>query len=212
MDVIGTQQRINFPDLLDQLAPRTRRDAPCLRRTMLDDFNRRARSRTTLLLCCCRRVVRGCLLCLPWTLPALTAHLVGVPAVVTHHLKALIRNVLRDCRDEIACAEHLKVALDLQIHSRAIENRIARKIHLHLRYRKWIANNVSFFPYSLICYKAVVIRFLFLIKSFIFSNINKSDGVPLVVFPNKLTSWLLFVKTRIFILNLFLLDAFKSSS
>ena len=26
-DVIGTQQRIDFPDLLDQLAPRSRRDA-----------------------------------------------------------------------------------------------------------------------------------------------------------------------------------------
>ena len=51
------------------------------------------------------------------TLPALPAHLVGVPAVVTHHLKALIRNVLRDCRDEITCAEHMKVALDLLIHS-----------------------------------------------------------------------------------------------
>ena len=35
-----------------------------------------------------------------------------------------------------------KVALDLRVHSRAIENRIARTIHLHLRNRKWIANNV----------------------------------------------------------------------
>ena len=28
MDVIGTQRRINFPDLLDQLAPRSWRNAP----------------------------------------------------------------------------------------------------------------------------------------------------------------------------------------
>ena len=35
-----------------------------------------------------------------------------------------------------------KVALDLRVHSQAIENRIARTIHLHLRNRKWIANNV----------------------------------------------------------------------
>ena len=35
-----------------------------------------------------------------------------------------------------------KVALDLRIHSRAIENRIVRTIRLHLRNRKWIANNV----------------------------------------------------------------------
>ncbi len=45
-------------------------------------------------------------------------------------------------RHEIARAEHLKVALDLRIHSRAIENRVAQAIHLHLRNRKWIANNV----------------------------------------------------------------------
>jgi len=109
---------------------------------MLDDFNRRACKRTTPLLRCCRRVVHGCLLCLLWTLPALTAHLVGVPAEVTHHLKALIWNMLRDRCDKIARAEHLKVALDLRIHSRAIENRVAQAIHLHLRNRKWIANNV----------------------------------------------------------------------
>ena len=102
---------------------------------MLDDFNRRACKRTTPLLRCCRRVVRGCLLYLLWTLPALPAHLVGVIAVVTHHLKALIWNVLRDRCDKIARAEHLKVALDLRIHSRAIENRVAQAIHLHLRNR-----------------------------------------------------------------------------
>ena len=50
--------------------------------------------------------------------------------------------VMNIWRDEIARAEHLKVALDLRVHSRAIENRIARTIHLHLRNRKWIANNV----------------------------------------------------------------------
>ncbi len=71
---------------------------------MLDDFNRRACERTTPLLRCCRGLARGLLLC---TLPTLPAHLVEIPAVVTHHLKALIRNVLRDRRDEIARAEHL---------------------------------------------------------------------------------------------------------
>ena len=92
---------------------------------MLDDFNRRACERTTPLLRCCRGLARGLLLCLLCTLPTLPAHLVGIPAVVTHHLKALIRNVLRDRRDEIARAEHLKVAFDLRVHSRAIENRIS---------------------------------------------------------------------------------------
>ena len=124
--------------MLDQLAPRSRRNAPRLERTMLDDFNRRACERTTPLLRCCRGLARGLLR----TLPALAAHLVGIPAVVTHHLKALIRNVLRDRRDEIACREYLKVALDLRVHSRAIENRITRTIHLHLRHGERIANNV----------------------------------------------------------------------
>ena len=90
---------------LDQLAPRTRRNAPWLRLTMLDDFNRRDYFRTTPLLCCCRGLARGLLLC---TLPALTAHLVGIPAVVTHHLEVHIRIVLRDRCDEIARAEHLR--------------------------------------------------------------------------------------------------------
>ena len=34
------------------------------------------------------------------------------------------------------------VALDLRVHSRAIENRVAQAIHLHLRHGKWIVNNV----------------------------------------------------------------------
>ena len=82
---LGKLQRINFPDLLDQLAPRTRWNAPRLEREMLDDFNRRAYFRTTPLLCCCRGLARCLLLRLLFTLPALTAHLVGIPAVVTHH-------------------------------------------------------------------------------------------------------------------------------
>ena len=81
---------------LDQLTPRPRWNAPRLEREVLDDFNRRAGERTTPLLRCCRGLARGLLLCLLCTLPALAAHLVGIPAVVTHHLKALVRNVLRN--------------------------------------------------------------------------------------------------------------------
>ena len=57
--------------------------------------------------------------------------------------------VINIWRDEIARREYLreyfvnkKVALDLRVHSRAIENRIARTIRLHLRNRKWIPNNI----------------------------------------------------------------------
>ena len=60
------------------------------------------------LLRCCRGLARGLLLCLLCTLPTLTAHLVGVPAVVTHYLKALVWNVLRDRRDEIARREYFR--------------------------------------------------------------------------------------------------------
>ena len=36
----GTKKRIDFPDLLDEVPPLLRRDAPRLRREMLDDFFR----------------------------------------------------------------------------------------------------------------------------------------------------------------------------
>ena len=35
----GTKKRIDFPDLLDQLTPRSRWNAPRLRREMLDDLS-----------------------------------------------------------------------------------------------------------------------------------------------------------------------------
>lgn len=37
---LGTLQRIDLPDILDQLTPRSRWNAPRLRREMLDDFHR----------------------------------------------------------------------------------------------------------------------------------------------------------------------------
>ena len=69
---------------------------------MLDDFNRRVSFGTTPLLCCCCGLARGLLLCLLRTLPALPTHLVGIPAVVTHHLKALVGNVLRNGDEYLA--------------------------------------------------------------------------------------------------------------
>ncbi|PHX77144.1 MAG: hypothetical protein CK544_05670 [Planctomycetaceae bacterium] len=85
--------------MLDPLAPRSRRNAPRFECRMLDDFNRRAYFGATPLLCCCRGLARGLLLCLLCTLPTLAAHLVGVPAIVTHHLEALVWNGLHDRRD-----------------------------------------------------------------------------------------------------------------
>ena len=120
----GTQQRINLPDFLDQLAPRSRWNAPRFERGMLDDCNYRAYFGAVPLLCCCRGLARSLLLCLLCKLPAPATHLVEIPAVVTHHLEALVWNVLRDgdedWRDEITRAEYLKVALNLRNHSRRI--------------------------------------------------------------------------------------------
>ena len=61
--------------MLDQLAPRSRRNAPRLEREMLDDFNRRVSFGATPLLCCCCGLARGLLL---FTLSPLPAHLVGL--------------------------------------------------------------------------------------------------------------------------------------
>ena len=69
---LRAQQRIDLPDLLDQLTPRSPRNAPRFEREMLDDFNRCAYFGATPLLCCCR-LARG-LLCM---LPTLVAHFVG---------------------------------------------------------------------------------------------------------------------------------------
>jgi len=90
----------------------------------LDDCNRRAYFGVIPLLCCCRGLARGLLLCLLCTHPAPATHLVEITAVVTHHLEAVVWNVLRDgdedWSDEITRAEYLKVALNLRHHSRGI--------------------------------------------------------------------------------------------
>ena len=49
---LRAQQRIDLPDFLDQLAPRSRWNAPRFERRMLDDCNRRAYFGATPLLCC----------------------------------------------------------------------------------------------------------------------------------------------------------------
>jgi len=44
---LRAQQRIDLPDILDQLTPRSRWNAPRLRREMLDDFHRISHSAFT---------------------------------------------------------------------------------------------------------------------------------------------------------------------
>ena len=59
--------------------------------------------------------------------PGLTAYLVVIRAVVTPRLKTLISNMMCDC-----CDNHREVALDIRIHSREIQDQIARTSHLYL--------------------------------------------------------------------------------
>ncbi len=65
------------------------------------------------------------------TFHALAAHLVRIPAVVADKLEALVRNMLRDGRDEVAGGEDLEVALSLRVHGRAAHARPAGRVDLH---------------------------------------------------------------------------------
>jgi len=93
------QERIGFPDLLNEPAPLGRGDTAGLVFGDVDDLNGLTRGRSLL----------------GGTLHALATHLVGVPAVVADKLEALVRNMLRDGRDEVAGGEDLEVALSLRV-------------------------------------------------------------------------------------------------
>gem|GEM_PF-2329491 len=72
----------------------------------------------------------------------LATHLVGVPAVVADELEAFVRDVLGDAGDEVARAEHFKIALDLRVHPRAVNDRVAGSVGLHFLHRERVADDV----------------------------------------------------------------------
>jgi hypothetical protein len=95
---LSTQKQIDLADLLDQLAPWSRWNAPWFKYEILDDFNRRACKHTTHLLRRCRGIVRYCarrfvLVVLLCTFSTLRTHLFGVSTVIAHHMKVLFSSV-----------------------------------------------------------------------------------------------------------------------
>jgi len=104
------QERIGFPDLLDEFPPLGRGDTARFVFGDIDDLHGPA---------------RGCGL-FGGVFVALAAHLVAVPAVIPDELEALVRDVLGDGRYEVARTEDLEVALYLRIEAGTVDNRSVR--------------------------------------------------------------------------------------
>ena len=108
------KERVGFPDFLDEFAPLFGRNPAGLERGdvvvialgRIHDFGLRL-------------------------LEPLAAHLVGIPSVIAHELKAFVRDVLGDAGDEVARAEHFKIALDLRVHPGAVNDRVPGAVGLH---------------------------------------------------------------------------------
>jgi len=122
---MGAQERVGFPDFLDEFAPLLGRDPAGLERGHIND------------LALGRGHGFGVRL-----FEAQATHLVGVPAVVADELEAFVRDVLGDAGDEVARVEHLKIALDLRVHPRAVNDRVAGAAGLHFLDREWVADDV----------------------------------------------------------------------
>jgi len=60
----------------------------------------------------------------------LAAQLIGIPSVIANELEAFVRDVLGDAGDEVAGAKHFKIALDLGVHPRAVNDRVAGAVGL----------------------------------------------------------------------------------
>ena len=107
---LRTQERVGFPDLLDEFAPFRGRDAARLVFGDIDGLNGPARG---------GGLFGGVFV-------PLAAHLVRIPSVVPDELKTLIRDVLGDGRYEVARTEDLEVALDLRVEAGTVDNRSVR--------------------------------------------------------------------------------------
>jgi len=122
---VGADQRVGFPDFLDELAPLFGRNPAGLERGNVDDI------------ALGRIHDFGIRLLEP-----LAAHLVGIPSVIAHELEAFVRDVLGDAGDEVARAEHFKIALDLRVHPRAVNDRVPGAVGLHFIDRERVADDV----------------------------------------------------------------------
>ena len=72
----------------------------------------------------------------------LTAHFVGVPTVVTDHLRALVGNVLSDRCQKVRSRKNLEVAVDLRIQFGAVDDLLASGVERHFGDRKRVGQNI----------------------------------------------------------------------
>ncbi len=123
---VGTNQRVNFPDLLDQLAPLLRRDARRVVLGHVDHVHAGDLGRAGFGL----------------ALGALAPGAIGVPTVVTHHLKAFVGNMLRDGGYELLGREDFEIALGLGVHPGAVDDGAVLGVVDHLLLGEGVADDV----------------------------------------------------------------------
>src|ERR1039458_3044113 len=113
--------RVNMPDPQDQVAPFPGRELERWwwrnARTMRNQLRRQA-------------------------MMADAAHFVAVPAVVTDHLRALVRYMLRDGGQEVGGGEDLEVAVDLGIEPGAVDDHVRGGFERHLFHGEGIPQDV----------------------------------------------------------------------
>lgn len=98
------QERVGFPDFLDERAPFLGRNPAGFEVGDVDD-----------LACGVSAPAFGLSPLYP-----LAPHLVAVPPVVADELEAFVRDVLGDAGDKVAWAQHLEIVPDLRVHPRAV--------------------------------------------------------------------------------------------
>ena len=64
-------------------------------------------------------------------LELLATNLIGIPSVIAHEMKAFVWDVLGDACDEVAGATYLKIALDLGVYPRVVNDRVPEAVGLH---------------------------------------------------------------------------------
>ncbi len=129
----GADHGISLPDFLDEVPPFLGRNTAGLVFGHVDDLH--------------ALVYFFGLFFLLGAFLALAAHLIGIPSIIAHELKALIRDVLGDGGDKITGGEELKIPVDLRIHPGAVDDRAfavdgVGRLELHLFRRERVADDI----------------------------------------------------------------------
>ena len=75
-------------------------------------------------------------------LEPLATHLIGIPSVIAHELEPFVRDVLGDAGDEVAGAKLFKIALDLGVYPRAVNDLVPGAVGRHFIDRERITADV----------------------------------------------------------------------